>query len=118
MDNEVHIGKRINILAKRIHRTIDKEEAAQYGLTGVQARILGFVYHKSDKRDIFQRDIEEELGIRRSSVTDKALQLMEKNGYIQSKCFWRYRLKKIILTEKGLEIQENVYNFILKIEKS
>ena len=117
MDNEVHIGKRINILAKRIHRTIDKE-AAQYGLTGVQARILGFVYYKSDKRDIFQRDIEEELGIRRSSVTS-VLQLMEKNGYIQRVSVSEdARLKKIILTEKGLEIQENVYNFILKIEKS
>ena len=57
MDEEVHIGKKINCFAKRIGRKISKE-AAQYGLTGVQARILGFVYHKSDKRDIFQRDIE------------------------------------------------------------
>jgi DNA-binding MarR family transcriptional regulator len=116
-DKEVHIGKKISILSKRIHRTIDKE-AAQYGLTGVQARILGFVYHKSDKRDIFQRDIEEELGIRRSSVTS-VLQLMEKNGYIQRVSVSEdARLKKIILTEKGLEIQKNVYGFILKFEKS
>ena len=35
MDKEVHIGKKINILSKRIHRRIGKE-AAQYGLTGVQ----------------------------------------------------------------------------------
>jgi DNA-binding MarR family transcriptional regulator len=116
MDKEVHIGKRINILAKRIHRRIDKE-AAQYGLTGVQARILGFVYHKSNKRDIFQRDIEEELDIRRSSVTS-VLQLMEKNGFIKRVSVSEdARLKKIILTEKGLEIQRNVYDFILKFEK-
>ena len=117
MDKEVHIGKRINILAKRIHRRIDKE-AAQYGLTGVQARILGFVYHKSNKRDIFQRDIEEELDIRRSSVTS-VLQLMEKNGFIKRVSVSEdARLKKIILTEKGLEIQKKVYDFILKFEKS
>lgn len=117
MDKEVHIGKRINILAKRIHRKIDKE-ASKYGLTGVQARILGFVYHRADKRDIFQRDIEEELDIRRSSVTS-VLQLMEKNGYIQRVSVSKdARLKKIILTEKGSEIQKNVYDFILKIEKS
>ena len=116
-NKDVHIGKKISILSRRIHRTIDKE-AAQYGLTGVQARILGFVYHKSDKSDIFQKDIEEELDIRRSSVTS-VLQLMEKNGYIQRVSVSEdARLKKIILTEKGLEIQKNVYDFILKIEKS
>ena len=117
MNKEVHIGKKINIFAKRIHRRIDKE-AAQYGVTGVQARILGFIYHNSNKRDIFQKDIEEELDIRRSSVTS-VLQLMEKNGFINRVSVSEdARLKKIILTKKGSEIQENVYKFILKFEKS
>lgn len=117
MDKEVHIGKKINIFAKRMHRRIDKE-AAQYGVTGVQARILGFIYHKSDKKDIFQKDIEEELDIRRSSVTS-VLQLMEKNRYIKRVSVTEdARLKKIVLTEKGLEIQRNVYDFILNFEKS
>ena len=117
MDKEVHIGKRINILAKRSHRRIDKE-AAQYGLTGVQARILGFIYHKSNKRDIFQRDIEEELDIRRSSVTS-VLQLMEKNGFIKRVSVSEdARLKKIILTEKGLDVQKNISDFIMNFEKS
>ena len=44
---------------------------------------------------------------------------MEKNGYIQRISVSEdARLKKIILTEKGLEIQKNVYDFILKFEKS
>lgn len=117
MNSEIHIGKRISILTKRIHRRIDKE-AAKYGITGVQARILGFVYHNYTKKDIFQKDIEEELDIRRSSVTS-VLQLMEKNGYIQRVSVSEdARLKKIMLTEKGLEIQRNVYNFILEFEKS
>ncbi len=117
MDKEEHIGKKINIFANRIHRKISKE-VAQYGITGVQARILGFIYHKSDKRDIFQRDIEEELDVRRSSVTS-VLQLMEKNGYIKRVSVSEdARLKKIILTDKGLEIQKNVYNSILQVEKT
>lgn len=117
MNKEVHIGKEITIFANRIHRSISKE-AAQYGVTGVQSRIIGFIYHNSNKRDIFQRDIEEELDIRRSSVTS-VLQLMEKNGYIKRASVSEdARLKKIILTEKGLEIQKNVYEFILKFEKS
>ena len=117
MDSEVHIGKKINILSKRIHRRIDKE-AAKYGLTSVQARILGFMARISDKRDIFQRDIEEEFDIRRSSVTS-VLQLMEKNGLIKRESVSEdARLKKLILTEKGLEIHKNIYDFILKFEKS
>jgi DNA-binding MarR family transcriptional regulator len=117
MDNQVHIGKKINILSKRIHRRIDKE-ASQYGITGVQGRILGFIYWKSKERDIFQKDIEEELDVRRSSVTS-VLQLMEKNGFIERVSVSEdARLKKIILTEKGLEIQTNIYDFILGVEKS
>ena len=117
MDNEIHIGKMVNCFSKRIHRSISRE-AAKYELTGTQARILGFVYHNSEKRDIFQRDIEEELEIRRSSVTS-VLQLMEKGGYIKRVSVSEdARLKKIVLTEKGMHIQKNVYDFILKFEKS
>lgn len=116
MNKDVHIGKKILILANRIHRRISKE-SAQYGVTGVQGRILGFIYHNSDKKDIFQKDIEEELDIRRSSVTS-VLQLMEKNGHIKRVSVSEdARLKKIVLTEKGLEIQKNVYASILKFEQ-
>ncbi len=117
MDEDVHIGKQINICANRIHRKISKE-AARYGITGVQSRVIGFIYHESYKRDIFQKDIEEELDIRRSSVTS-VLQLMDKNGYIKRLSVSEdARLKKIILTEKGIEIQKNVHDFILKFERS
>ena len=117
MNYEKQIGKEIIILANRIHRTISKE-AAKYGLTSVQSRIIGFIYRESDKKDIFQKDIEEELDIRRSSVTS-VLQLMERNGYIKRESFSEdARLKKIVLTEKAMEIQNNVCAFILKFEKS
>lgn len=117
MEKEVHLGKKINILAKRIHRAIDKE-ASKYGITGVQGRILGFINHNSKNRDIFQKDIEEELDIRRSSVTS-VLQLMEKNGFIERVSVYEdARLKKLIITEKGARIQKSVYDFILDFEKS
>lgn len=117
MEDKIHIGKKIMNLSHKLKRRIDKE-ASKYGVTSVQGRILGFVHFQSDKRDIFQKDIEEELNIRRSSVTS-VLQLMEKNGDIQRVSVCEdARLKKIILTEKGLETQKNVYNCILEIEKS
>jgi DNA-binding MarR family transcriptional regulator len=44
---------------------------------------------------------------------------MEKNGYIKRVSVSEdARLKKIILTEKGMDIQKNVYDCIVKVEKS
>lgn len=116
-DKQVHIGKKVIMLSKKIRRKLDKDTSI-YGITSVQGRILGFVKHNSEKRDIFQKDLEEELDIRRSSVTS-VLQLMEKNGYIERISVSKdARLKKIILTEKGTEIQRNIENVILELEKS
>ncbi|WP_024833620.1 MarR family winged helix-turn-helix transcriptional regulator [Ruminiclostridium josui] len=117
MNNDVHIGRLISIFYKRIHRKIG-QEVRQYGLTSIQGRILGFVYNESPIRDIFQKDIEEEFDIRRSSVTS-VLQLMEKKGYIKRISVSEdARLKKIILTEHGIEIQNKIYSSILQVEKS
>lgn len=117
MDKEIRIGKEIIILSNKIQRAIGKE-MAQYNITSIQARIIGFIHKESSKRNIFQRDIEEEFDIRRSSVTS-VLQLMDKNGYIvrESVCE-DARLKKLVLTEKGLKIQEGVHNSILKFEET
>lgn len=116
MDEDIHIGKQMFNFCNKLKRKIGNE-ASKYGVTSVQARILGFLYHKSNKKDIFQKDIEEELDIRRSSVTS-VLQLMEKNGYIERVSVCEdARLKKITLTDNGLEIQKNVHNHILGIEK-
>lgn len=116
MNSEVKIGKEIMIFSNKIVRRINRE-AGKYGLTAVQSRILGFIYHNADKKDIFQKDIEEDLQIRRSSVTS-VLQLMEKNEYIRRvRVSEDGRLKKIILTEKGSKVQNKVYSYILDFEK-
>lgn len=109
------IGREIMIFSNKILRKINRE-AGKYGLTAVQSRVLGFIYHNSNKKDIFQKDIEVELQIRRSSVTS-VLQLMEKNGYIKRiRVSEDGRLKKIILTDKGTEIQKKVYDCIINFE--
>ena len=117
MDKRIHIGKKIIILSAKIRRKLDNE-TAKYGITGVQGRILGFISHNSEKRDIFQKDIEEELDVRRSSVTS-VLQLMEKKGILERVSVSKdARLKKLVLTEKGKEIQRNVHDHILELDKS
>lgn len=115
MNGKKHIGKEINIISNKIRRKIDNE-VAKYGITGVQGKIIGFVYCESKKRDIFQKDIEKDLKIRSSSVTS-VLQLMEKNGYIKRESVCTdARLKKIVLTEKGNEVWLMVEKIIDEVE--
>lgn len=101
------LGRKIKVLSNQIRRKFEKNLVdAGIEVPSAQGMIIGFIYKESSKRDIFQKDIEEEFDIRRSSVTN-ILQLMDKNGYIKRISVAEdARLKKIILTEKGLEIQE------------
>lgn len=117
MNSKVYIGQKIVHLFRQIDRKIGKS-VAQYGITGIQAKIINFLFIESSKRDIFQKDIEERFNIRRSSVTS-VLNLMEKNGYIERVCdLSDARYKKIILKEKGLELSSIVTQLIEEVENS
>lgn len=94
-------------MARRIERMADRQ-ARITGISGSQARLLAFLSIVSLKQDIFQKDIEEEFGIRPSSVTG-LLQALEQQGLIARESVSSDgRLKKIVLTEKAKEIQTNV----------
>ena len=111
-----HIGRKINILSHKIKRKIGKV-GLEYGISSMQAKILGFIYFNSSKRDIFQKTIEEEFDIRRSSVTS-VLTLMEKNELIKRVSVSEdARLKKIMITDKGIEVHKLVYKQIQEIER-
>lgn len=115
MENEVHIGKEVDILSNKIKRRLNNK-LSKYGLTGIQFKIISFIYFESKKRDVLQKDIEEEFYIRKSSVTS-VIQLLEKNGHIKriSVCN-DARCKKLILTEKGLQISLECYKDIMELE--
>lgn len=69
--------------------------------------IIGFLADNKDV-DIFQRDIEKNFSIRRSTVSN-ILQLMEKKGLVTRESVeYDARLKKITLTEKALEIHQHM----------
>lgn len=114
-----NLGRKIKVLSNQIRRKVEKDLADRsLEVPSAQSRIIGFLYKESFKRDIFQKDIEEEFEIRRSSVTN-ILQLMEKNGYIKRISVAEdARLKKIILTDKGLEIQQSVVKVLEEAENT
>ena len=69
--------------------------------------MIGYLYHHRD-REIFQKDMEADFHMAKSSVT-AALQSLEKNGYIKRVSVERdARLKKIELTEAGIKFHDNI----------
>ena len=118
VDNEErHIGKLLRILSNLIRRKVENElNQSGVEVTSSQARIISFLYRQTQSRNVYQRDIEDEFDIRRSTVTN-TLQLLEKNGYISRVSVDEdARLKKLLLTEKGNEIYEVLRKSILEVE--
>ena len=69
-------------------------------LTGGHGFILRFLAENKDK-DVFQKDVEKQFKIRRSTVT-ATINRMEKNGLlVRESVDYDSRLKKLTLTEKG-----------------
>lgn len=65
--------------------------------------IMGYLHHNQEKA-VYQKTIESNFNIRRSTVT-AILQLMEKKGYIKrSAVEGDARLKQLSLTEQGTAI--------------
>ena len=74
--------------------------------TPMHGWIIEYLYRHRDE-PVFQRDIEREFSITRSTVTN-ILQLMERKGYIQRQSVPQdARLKQLVLTEEGVRFHEN-----------
>ncbi len=103
------IGFDIRTLSILIKRYIDGSATKQYvdNLTGTHGWVIGYLYDNRD-HDVYQRDLETQFSIRRSTATG-ILQLMEKNELIlREPVESDARLKKLVLTEKALDIHKMV----------
>lgn len=98
-----------NLMAAARERGVDE-------LTAMHGWILGYLCRNEDK-DIFQKDIEAEFKICRSTVTN-ILKLMEKKDYIRRESVpYDARLKKLVLTDTGRELHEKTKDMIDILEE-
>ena len=110
------IGRNVHMLSRLLKRNTDIE-VTKYGITGVQSAMIGFIYEKSRKKDVFAKDIEKAFDLRRASSAG-IIQNMEKNGLIKREMVGNdARLKKIVLTEKALELRKKLDKSIKNTEK-
>ncbi|MBP3706927.1 MAG: MarR family transcriptional regulator [Clostridia bacterium] len=117
MKREKTIGFQIRTLNNLIKRDFEKSKNEIFGCSaGVHGWAIGYFYENS-KKDVFQKDFEAHFSIRRSTAT-KMLQLMEKKGLIKRVSVENdLRLKKIVLTDKAIEVHKKITADIKHREK-
>jgi DNA-binding MarR family transcriptional regulator len=111
------LGFELQRSSRLVKRYMDSDTSKLYieKITGTHGWALGFFFHNRD-RDVFQKDFEQEFNIRRSTASN-ILALIEKNGLIQRESVpYDARLKKITLTQKALDIQQEIDISLEKLE--
>lgn len=113
MKERIHIAPAIRRLDLMMARNLEarvKEE----GLTDMpmgHGWCMRYLYDNREK-DIYQKDLEKQFGLCRSSVTN-TIQVMEKNGYLKRELVEQdARLKKVLLTEKGIYAHKKMETLI------
>ena len=97
---------RVNNLIARRMNVYSKANGVE-DITPMHAWIMSYLYRNREK-EIYQRDIERDFSITRSTVTN-ILQLMERKGYIcRQSVAHDARLKRLELTDAGIRIHEQM----------
>jgi DNA-binding MarR family transcriptional regulator len=108
---KTHIGGKIRRLANVIKRnTLNLDSVKELDeITQTNHYIMGFIHSRVDRGiEVYQKDIENEFGITRSTAST-VISLMEKKGLIiRESVLEDARLKKLVLTEKGMELNNKV----------
>ena len=83
----------------------------------MQGWIIGYLYRHSEEA-VFQKDLEAEFQMARSTASG-ILQAMEKKGLITRESIPRdARLKRLVLTEKGMEFQMEIMENFNRIQNA
>ena len=114
--NDGHLIRRVREIGHKLKRLGDVN-LEKKGITFTQLRVLGYLLHRADGEGVLQRDLEEVLGIRRSSVT-ALLQNMEKAGLvIRESVDGDARKKRVSVTERGRELDRELRAYMDGLEE-
>ena len=116
--NKLKMGLDISKINHIISRKVDAAviNAIDDNLTVSQAYVIDFISMEGKDRDIFQKDLEKEFDLKRSSIS-LMLNNMEKSDLIQRVPVAEdARLKKIILTDKAIMLHKKISNAIDSVE--
>lgn len=124
MDTEKSVGLAVKALSNQFYRymtairdTMAKKYPEVASITEVHGRIIEYLFNNLGKQPIYQKDVEKEFVIRRSTATI-ILQRMERSGVVLRKVSRDdARLKEIVLTQRARKIYPAVQKAITQVEK-
>lgn len=98
-------GKMINRISNRLRRRSLKIQT-KLGISGAQGNVLDYILIESEKHSVYQKEIEQEFGLRPSTATE-LMRSMEQKGLI-SRIPEEFdgRYKRIVFQEKATEMKE------------
>lgn len=97
-------GKMINRISNRLRRRSKKIQDT-LGITGAKGNILDYILVESEKRNVYQKEIEREFGLRPSTATEVLKSLEKEQLIMRIPDDTDGRLKKIVFTKKAEEIR-------------
>lgn len=111
------IQKRIGLEIRRLDHMLSRNLSACVKAAGLDevtlmhGWILRYLYENRDK-EVFQKDLEKNFSVGRSTVTN-IIKLMEKKGFLCRESVEKdARLKRVLLTEKGISTHEQIEDMI------
>ena len=111
-NNEIRkdFGRVMHLLKRNCASKDETQDKKMEGYTLKQGLIIGYIDLQTKKgNDVFQKDIESEFSIRRSTASC-ILQLMEKNKLIERQVVESdARMKKLVLTDLAKDRLEGIY---------
>lgn len=119
MEEKKSIGHEVKVVSNLIKRSLAQTAAFDNleHLTGTHGWVIKYLYDHRD-RDVYQRDLETDFSVRRSTITG-IIQIMEKNGLVVRESVKNdARLKKLVLTEKAIQIHFMVEETIKEFDKN
>ncbi len=110
------VGPKLKAISNTFRRTVDNS-IAELGMTGAQSFILGYLRDHRESPPC-QRDIETEFNIKHPTATGLLGRLAEK-GYVEFLPDEHdRRLKRIVITEAGIDADKQTRSRLNKAEQS
>lgn len=103
------VGAEIKALNHQLHRFIQNSPhiVEMDRIAGTYGWIIGFIARHAGE-DVYQKDVEKEFSISRSGAS-RAIGFLEEKGLVRREAVPEdARLKKLVLTEKGQEMEEGI----------
>lgn len=113
------IHTELRSLSHQIHRFFQNTPGRRQmdSVVGTNGWIIAYLTENSD-REVFQKDIEREFGITRSTAS-KVIDLMEQKGLVERKKVPQdARLRQLILTDKSRKISDLILEDKERLEKT